>query len=41
MEYKNHKPVQPFEAEKILQNYVKSQAAKTANVKKGGSSFDI
>ena len=41
MEYKNHKPVPPFETEKIMQNYIKTLAAKTANVKKGGSSFDI
>jgi elongation factor G len=41
MEYKNHKPCQPHDTEKIIQNFQRQAAAKTATVKKGGSSFDI
>jgi hypothetical protein len=41
MEYKNHKPVPSFETDKIIQNFQNKQAAKSATVKKGGSSFDI
>jgi elongation factor G len=41
MEYKNHKPVATFDMDKIIQNFQKQQAARTATVKKGGSSFDI
>jgi hypothetical protein len=41
MEYKNHKPVPQFDVDKIIQKFQAAQIQKTANVKKGGSSFDI
>jgi hypothetical protein len=41
MEYKNHKPVPQFDVEKIILKFQKAQTDRAANVKKGGSSFDI